>query len=104
MMNLSASTTDLLQTFAKYINYATGQQEIIQFDDVGQVQRERIFHIFEYYSKFSTAQLVALCHEFGGPWDVTYNDPNKEVRGSLRIPNDLIQRHFQKNIGGNLRS
>jgi len=79
---------------AQYLDYASGKQMPIPYDDIRPVDTEIIVQGFEEYSRFSTGQLVALSHEPGGPWDVIYRAHLVDKTQSPRIPNELIRRHF----------
>src|SRR5262249_48858984 len=54
---------------ATYLDYASGQQLPIPYDDIVKSDQEFVQTIFESYSRFSTHQLVSLSHEKDGPWD-----------------------------------
>lgn len=85
---------------ASFLDYATGQQRAIPFDDIQSSDRELIEAVFAEYSHFSTGQLVALSHEPGGPWDLVYRAHLADSTVSPRIPNDLIRRH----VAGQVKS
>jgi uncharacterized phage-associated protein len=79
---------------AKYLDYASGQQKPIPFEDVSASDATFIADVFERYCKFSTSQLVSLSHDPGGPWDLVYRAYLADSSASPRIPTDLIRRHF----------
>lgn len=45
------------------------------------------------YGKFSTADLISMCHEMNGPWSKVYSD----TRMNVVIPNESIKKHFEMN-------
>jgi uncharacterized phage-associated protein len=88
---------------ATFLDYATGQQRPIPFDDITSFDAELIEAVFAEYSYFSTGQLVALSHETGGPWDLVYRAHLADGAVSPRIPNDLIRRHFAGQVKSSSR-
>ncbi|MGM5049539.1 Panacea domain-containing protein [Tardiphaga sp. 604_B6_N1_1] len=79
---------------ARYLDYSTGQERPIPFDDIAPADAEIIDRVFKQYSHFTTGQLVALSHEPGGPWDVIFKAQLADKSASPRIPNELIRRHL----------
>jgi uncharacterized phage-associated protein len=88
---------------AKFLDYASGQQRAIPFEDITAADAQTINEVFAEYSRFSTSQLVALSHEPGGPWDLVYRAHLADRNVSPRIPNELIRRHFAGEIGSSAR-
>lgn len=78
---------------ANFLDYSSGQNVAIPFDDIGAVDRDLIEKSFDEYARFTTGQLVALSHEIGGPWDIVYRKYQADKTSSPRIPNDLIMLH-----------
>lgn len=79
---------------ASYLDYASGQQLPISYDDVTESDRDLIQITFDRYSRLSTGQLVSLSHEKDGPWDTVYKAHLADKALSPRIPNELIRQHF----------
>ena len=59
------------------------------FDDE---QRDVIKQVHEVYGDFTAAQLSALTHKPGTPWDVTY----REYGAGVIIPNELIRDYYKR--------
>jgi uncharacterized phage-associated protein len=83
-----------ITALARYLDYASGQQKPVPYDDITETDAELISTTFMKYCKFSTGQLVSISHEAGGPWDCVYRAHLADKSASPRIPNDLIRRHF----------
>jgi uncharacterized phage-associated protein len=84
---------------ATYLNYETGNHEIIGFEDIQDETRSFVLEVARYYMQFTGSQLREMTHERGGPWDVVFNS-NSENRGIRdRIPNELIVTHTVKSFG-----
>jgi uncharacterized phage-associated protein len=79
---------------ATYLDYASGEQKIVPFEDLDKDHCELIKQIFDKYSSFTTNQLVTLSHVSGGPWDTVYRAYLADKTASPRISNDLIRRHY----------
>src|SRR5688572_21249914 len=76
---------------ARYLNYETGEEEIIGFGDVEPSARDFIRGVATHYMQFTGSQLRELTHKPGGPWHQVYTSL-PETRGLRdRIPNELIQ-------------
>jgi len=88
---------------ARYLDYLSGQTRPVSYDDIKAEDAEIIARVFESYDRFTTSQLVEMSHELGGPWDVVYQAWSKDNRLNLRIPNELIRKHFLKEAGGQVR-
>ncbi len=84
---------------ARYLNYETGREEVIDFADVEAGLREFILSVATHYMQFTASQLREMTHKPGGPWHQVYIS-SPESRGLRdRIPNDLIQNCFASEIG-----
>ncbi|UWU88164.1 DUF4065 domain-containing protein [Bradyrhizobium yuanmingense] len=79
---------------AQYLDYATGVNRPVPYQDIRADDVQIIKREFKKYSRFTTGQLVSLSHEPGGPWDITYRAHQTDPTFSPRIPNDLIRKHF----------
>lgn len=88
---------------ARYLDYLSGQDQPIAYDDIKAEDAEIISRVFSSYDRFSTGQLVEKSHEPGGPWDTVYRAWSKDNRLNLRIPNELIRKHFLTEAGGQIR-
>jgi uncharacterized phage-associated protein len=88
---------------ASHLDYASGQNKTISFDDVAAEDAHTIIYVFESYGRFSTGELCNLSHEPGGPWHIVYTAWSKDNRLSPRIPNELIREHFLEKAGGKVR-
>jgi uncharacterized phage-associated protein len=88
---------------ARYLDYLSGQNRPVAYDDIVPADAEIILRVFASYDRFTTSQLVDMSHEPGGPWDVVYSAWTRDNRVNLRIPNDLIRAHFLKEAGGQRR-
>lgn len=78
---------------ATFLDYSSGMQVPVPFDDIAPQDRDLIAKAFAEYSRFTTGQLVALSHEPGGPWDIVYRNHLTDKTASPRIPNELIRSH-----------
>ena len=54
--------------------------------------RQVLDAVWDGYKRFSGVQLSNLTHESGTPWDATWRE--QRGKGSARIPNDRIEKHF----------
>jgi uncharacterized phage-associated protein len=88
---------------ATYLDYLSGENRPVAYDDIAPADARTIEQVFAAYDRYTTPQLVAISHEKGGPWDVIFTAWSKDSRVNLRIPNDLIRRHFLKEAGGEVR-
>jgi uncharacterized phage-associated protein len=88
---------------AKYLDYITGQNRAVDYDDISREDVAIIESVFRSYDRFTTGQLVTMSHSVGGPWHTVYSAWAKDKRANLRIPNDLIRSHFLKEAGGQIR-
>lgn len=79
---------------ALYLDYASGTQAPVPYDDIPMEHRKIVVREFEAYCHFTTGQLVQLSHEANGPWDIVYRAHLADPTLSPRIPNQLIRRHF----------
>jgi uncharacterized phage-associated protein len=79
---------------AKYIDYSSGENKAVPYGDISTTDADIIVRTFEAHAKYSTNELVALCHTPGGPWDVVFRAWSADQRLSPRIPNELIRDHF----------
>ena len=83
-----------IQAPAMYLDYATGMQKPVPFDDIRPEDRKIIEVEFERYSPFTTGQLVSLSHVKGGPWDVVYREHLADPTKSPHISNKVIRSYF----------
>lgn len=88
---------------ASHLDYASGQNKIIAFDDMSDADAGIIMRVFENYGCLSTTELYNLSHEPGGPWHIVYTAWSRDNRLSPRIPNDLIRAHLLEKAGGKVR-
>lgn len=88
---------------ARYLDYASGEDRIVPYNDIFEADAEIIMRIFSNYDQYATYQLVEMSHESGGPWDVVFKEWSKKRRLNPRIPNSLIREHFLKKAGGQVR-
>jgi uncharacterized phage-associated protein len=63
---------DYITRMAEHLDYASGKSEIVPYVDIASPDVEFIVRIFENYNKYTTAQLVDLSHEPGGPWHLVF--------------------------------
>jgi uncharacterized phage-associated protein len=89
-----------IERMAEHLDYASGKNVVVPFNDIASTDVDFIFRIFENYTKYTTGQLVALSHEPGGPWDLVFTTWSHNNRLSPRIPNDLIRQYFLREAGG----
>src|SRR5689334_19344752 len=54
---------------ARFLDYRSGINAPVPFDDISADDSELIQRIFKSYDQFTTGQLVEKSHEPGGPWD-----------------------------------
>lgn len=87
---------------ARYLDYATGREATIPFDDIKSDDAEFIRRICESYAQFSTARLVAVSHHAGGAWETVFSACEKDKRLSPRISDELIRREFSNEIVGKI--
>jgi uncharacterized phage-associated protein len=83
-----------IKDLAKYIEYSSGENRIVPYQDIDQAAAEIILTTFESHARYTTNELVALCHEPGGPWDITFRAWNADQKLSPRIPDELIRSYF----------
>jgi uncharacterized phage-associated protein len=83
-----------IQGLAEYLDYASGEKRAVSFDEIPATDREIVISVFEKYARYRTSELVAISHEVGGPWHAVYTAWANDNRLSVRIPNDLIRKHF----------
>src|SRR5206468_3186369 len=57
---------------ASHLDYASGLNKTITFDDITDIDADTIVHVFDSYALFSTSELYNLSHEAGGPWHIVY--------------------------------
>lgn len=88
---------------ANYLDYVSGENKPVAYDDIAPADAEIILRVFASYDRYTTSQLVDRSHEPGGPWDIVYSAWAKDNRLNLRIPNELIRSHFLKQAGGQIR-
>jgi uncharacterized phage-associated protein len=88
---------------AEYLDYATGQNKILGYDDISVADADTITRVFESYNRYTTGELYDLAHEPSGPWDIVYRACQADKRMSPRIPNELIKAHFLEKAGGKVR-
>jgi uncharacterized phage-associated protein len=92
-----------IQEPAKYLDYLSGKNQAVTYDDVDPADVEIIMRVFASYDRYPTGKLVEMSHAPGGPWDQVYSAWANDSRLSLRIPNELIRAHFLKEAGGSIR-
>lgn len=92
-----------IRGLAEYLDYATGANKIIGYDDITPADADTVTRVFESYDRYSTGELYDLAHQPGGPWDIVYRACQADKRMSPRIPNDLIRAHFLEKAGGKVR-
>lgn len=92
-----------IQEPATFLDYTSGKNEVVAFDDIAAADAEVIMRVFQSYDRFTTSRLVAISHEPGGPWETVNSAWANDNRLSPRIPNDLIRKHFMKEAGGLIR-
>jgi uncharacterized phage-associated protein len=88
---------------AKYLDYITGQNRAVAYDDIAPDDATVIDRVFRSYDRFTTGQLVTMSHMVGGPWHTVYSAWAKDNRLNLRIPNGIIRAHFLQEAGGKIR-
>jgi uncharacterized phage-associated protein len=88
---------------ATYLDYITGEQRAVPYEDILQDDAAIIERVFASYDRYTTGQLVTMTHVVGGPWHTVYSALAKDDRLNLRIPNDLIRAHFMREAGGQSR-
>jgi uncharacterized phage-associated protein len=88
---------------ATYLDYLSGENRPVAYDDISAADTEIIERVFASYDRYTTGQLVDLTHVKGGPWEVIYSAWAKDNKLNLRIPNDLIRAHFLRQAGGQIR-
>jgi uncharacterized phage-associated protein len=92
-----------IQEPARFFDYVSGQDMPVSHDDISANDAEFIMRVFTSYDRYTTRELVNMSHEPGGPWDLIFTAWSKDNRLNLRIPNDLIRRHFLEKAGGQVR-
>jgi uncharacterized phage-associated protein len=88
---------------ATHLDYASGKNKTITYDDISEADADIIARVFESYGRLPTSELFKQSHEPGGPWHIVYTAWSKDNRLSPRIPNDLIRTHFLEKAGGKVR-
>lgn len=88
---------------AQYLDYVTGENRVIAYDDISPDDTAVIERVFRSYDHYTTGQLVSISHVVGGPWHTVYSASAKDNRANLRIPNNIIRAHFLKEAGGQVR-
>ena len=84
---------------AEHLNYETGRKEVIGYNEIPSSLYKFIFDVAAHYMKYSASELYEMTHRVGGPWHQVYSSPS-ETRGLRdRIPNEAIQRAFEKEFG-----
>jgi uncharacterized phage-associated protein len=78
---------------AMWFNALANRLEIARAD-LTMVEHEFLRRIFDRYGRLTAAQLRAITHEPGGPWDRVWNAGPDEIYFDQRIPTDLIRTHF----------
>src|SRR5262249_58682472 len=94
---------DQIRGLAEYLDYATGLNKIVGYDDISAADADVIMRVFETYDRYTTGELYDQAHEPGGPWDLVHRACLADKRMSPRIPNDLIRADFLKKAGGKVR-
>jgi uncharacterized phage-associated protein len=84
-----------IKSRAERFNVYTGEFEQIP-DEIAEKDRFFIAKIFDYYSRFSTPELIEMTHEKGSPWDRLWNSDRPVARLGLRIKDDEIREHFSR--------
>lgn len=83
---------------AKYLNYSSGNLEVVSFVDVDQETRTLIQAVAPFYLKKSASELRALTHLPSTPWDMV----RRQLAGpslSDKIPDNLISSYFKSEFG-----
>lgn len=79
---------------ARFLDPATGEniyrKPVIDDSHAGLIQV-----ILERYVRFSASQLVNLSHVEDGPWETVWEQSEDYVFPGMRIPDELISRHFR---------
>jgi uncharacterized phage-associated protein len=88
---------------ASHLDYASGQNKTIPYDDISEADADTIMRVFESYGRCPTSELFRISHEPGGPWHLVYSAWARDDQLSPRIPNDLIRTHFLEKTGGKVR-
>jgi uncharacterized phage-associated protein len=88
---------------ARYLDYDTGEDRVIPYDDILPADADLILRTFAFYDRYTTGQLVDKSHEPGGPWDTIFTEWSRDKRLNPRIPNQLIREYFLMQSGGVLR-
>ncbi len=88
-----------IRSLAEHLDYASGENKIISYDEITRTDADTITSVFESYVRYTTGELVALTHETGGPWHIVYTAWANDNRLSPRIPNELIRAYFLRESG-----
>jgi uncharacterized phage-associated protein len=88
---------------AKFLDYTSGENRTVPYDDISADDAELIKRIFANYDRYTTNELYNIAHQPGGPWHIVYTAWSKDNTISPRIPNELIRRHFLTEAGGGIR-
>lgn len=91
-----------ITVFAEHLNYASGRNEVIGFEDLPTHTRTFITKVAGYFMPFSAWQLRDMTHESDSPWSRVFlsNPDSRGIRD--RIPNDLIKQYFSNRYGNNV--
>ncbi|WP_421723369.1 Panacea domain-containing protein [Bauldia sp.] len=88
---------------ACYFDYSTGDNRSIPYDDIHAKHRLLVQSAFEAHAAHSTADLVAMTHEPGGPWSQVIAANSSQNTRSTRIPDPMIRDYFLLKWGGGRR-
>jgi uncharacterized phage-associated protein len=88
---------------ATFLDYASGQQRPVPFEDIKSDDAELIAGVCKTYANFTTGRLVALSHQESGAWDTVFTAHSKRNQSNLRISNDLIRREFLNEAVGKVQ-
>jgi uncharacterized phage-associated protein len=83
-----------IKAMAKRVSPETGEFEEADFNTSVE-QKDAIHSIIDRYIGFSAAQLRALSHARGGPWDQVWQHSGNANPG-MQISNDLIKQSHQR--------
>jgi len=79
---------------AQFLDPMTGQS-VYRAPVIDAAHKDLIVAVLDKYMRFSAGQLVEMSHVEDGPWEYVWKQAEEEVYPGMRIPDDLISRHFK---------
>ncbi len=85
---------DPIETRATRVDLVTGESSQVPIP-TSEAIRTRCVRIMAQYAPLTPGRLVDISHARNGPWDVIVNKATTSVALGLRIPDNIIAKHFR---------